>query len=618
YEYLRYIDDPKSYPEGKQYGEKLLFLMRAFAEKKEYGFNRTLETGERLSRWVDIIDELLDTPAMTPDIFCNLISFVRGDCEFINSLDIENDTYWWSNWRIVANAGFFKGTEYFPEFNTYREFREKAEENIKYCMALLYNADMSFKEAGPAYALWCAELFCDCAEMAEMNGHPMCAELKEKLKYAARFAMESFYPDGYDTNIGDSNYINKLGSFKRLADFLDDDALTAYASGGREGSPGYLSSFYSDVNSAFMRNSWDPSETVYVSFLNNPYDGHAHPDSNQVLMYAYGKPLLVDSGRYSYSSYNDIYNRLRTAAAHNTIEVVGMPLAPHSAAAKPFTYHISNKVFEFNTSVQTGYEGITHTRNVLFMYDGYAIVTDYVEGAENQQYRQNWHFMPSADAKADGGRVQTAFNGKANITIVSTGAKSEILDGYHSANYGLAARSSYASYLKTGKAVKLDTVLYPQRAGEEPTELEAAELESGVDQSAVRLSGALNGIYYVRNTSSSDGSFADGTDSYSTDAKLFYAEGGRIILAHGKSVIKNGKILLESPRAIPDISIVIKDGVMNIYGDSITAAENPEDAVKIKADGIRRVHINGNAAELLTVGRYIVSAEVIEKFAVKK
>ncbi|MGN0162777.1 MAG: heparinase II/III family protein, partial [Candidatus Ornithomonoglobus sp.] len=381
YEYLRYIADPEGYPEGEQYGEKLLFLMMAFAEKKEHGFNRTLETGERLSRWVDIIDALVDTPAMTPDIFCKLISFVRGDCRYINSLDIENDAYWWSNWRIVANTGFLKGTEYFPEFNTYREFREKAEANVEYCMELLYNADMSFKEAGPAYALWCAELFCDCAETAEQNGHPMRAEIKEKLKYAARFAMESFYPDGYDSNIGDSNYINKLGSFKRLADFLGDDALAAYASGGREGSPDYLSSYYSDANSAFMRNSWNPDNAVYVSFLNNPYDGHSHPDSNQTLMYAYGSPLLVDSGRYSYSSYNDIYNRLRTAAAHNTIEVVGMPLAPHSAAAKPFTYHISNKAFEFNTSVQTGYEGIAHTRNVLFMYDGYAIVTDHIESS---------------------------------------------------------------------------------------------------------------------------------------------------------------------------------------------------------------------------------------------
>ncbi|MGN0162991.1 MAG: hypothetical protein ACI4EA_05330, partial [Candidatus Ornithomonoglobus sp.] len=243
---------------------------------------------------------------------------------------------------------------------------------------------------------------------------------------------------------------------------------------------------------------------------------------------------------------------------------------------------------------------------------------DHIESSENHQYRQNWHFMPSANAKADGGKVQTAFNNQANITVVSAGVKAEILDGFHSANYGLAAVSSYASYLKTGKAVKLDTVLYPQRAGEEPPELEAINLESQAYQSAVKLSGALNGVYYVNHTGSSDGCFTDGRDIYKTDAKLFYAEGGRIMLADGKSVIKNGEVLLESPRAIPDISIEIKDSVMNIYGDSITVSANPEVAVKIKADGIRRVYINGNEAELLTVGRYIVSAEVTERFAVKK
>lgn len=545
YEYLRFISDPDSCPEGEKYGPKLLFLMNAFAEKKKYGFNRTLETGERLNRWVDIIDAMVDTPAMTPEIFYNLMSFVYGDCSFINGLDIENGAYWWSNWRIVANAGFFKGTEYFPELLSYKEHREKAESNVEYCMGLLYNEDMSFTEAGPAYAQWCAQLFGDCTRMAEINGRPMKPEFKEKLRGAARYAMESFYPDGYDTNIGDSNYANQMNSFKLLADYLDDEALKAYVSGGKEGNPGYLSRYYADGNVALMRNSWSPDEAVYVNFSNSPNDGHAHPDSNQLLMYAYGKPLIVDSGRYSYSSYNGIYASLRTAAAHNTLEAVGNTLANHSGAAHPFVYHESNDEFEFYSSEQTGYEGISHTRNVLFVKDGYVIVTDYAVGSDKKQkYRQNWHFMPSSNAFVNGNMAQTTFRNEANITIVNAQTAAELNDGYFSANYGLVAGSRYASFGRSGADVKLDTILYPQRAGVKAPQLSALDLapdENGI--SAVKFSGAVDAVYYVRNGAEGDGSFICDGKTYATDAKMLFIADGKVSIVGGSYVLEDNEII---------------------------------------------------------------------------
>ncbi len=604
YEYLQYIKNPDEYPMGEQYGEKLLFLMNAFAEKKSYGFNRTLETGERLNRWVDIIDALVDTPAMTPDIFYNLISFVWGDCNFINGLDIENGSYWWSNWRIVANAGFFKGTEYFPEFTDYAEFRKKAESNVEYCMDLLYNEDMSFTEAGMAYAQWCAELFSDCVRMAELNGRPMSAEFKERLRYAARFAMESFYPDGYDTNIGDSNYVDKKASFAALAELLDDAALKAYVSGGKTGDAGYLSSWYGDCGSAFMRNSWDPNETVYVSFINSPNDGHAHPDSNQLLMYAYGRPLLVDSGRYSYSSYNSIFSMLRTARAHNTIEAAGKTLGTHSEAAAPAAYHVSNKLFEFNSFVQNGYEGTAHTRNVLYLYDGYAIVSDYVDGETADEYRQNWHFMPASRAYADGDAARTAFRSGANITIVNAGGAAEIKDGYHSANYGLVADSKYASYARKGRTVKFDTVLYPTRSG--TAELKAYELAPGdVSKSAIRLEGAVDGIYYVKNTDKSDGVITNGTDSFATDAKLMYYSGGTTILCGGSMLSLNDERILEYSGEIPGIAVTVRDGAMYIYIGKTDTTNKSGGIIKIKNDGIDKVYINDAPAKTDVSDGYI-------------
>ena len=534
YEYLSYLENPAEYDAthpysdvypGEEFGPKLVELMDAFASQRAYGYTRTLETGERLNRWVDIVDALLETDVFDTrlDEFCNIISFMWGDCNYLAGLDISNGSYWWSNWRIVANAGFFKAVEYFPEFILHDTWREKVEYNVEYTFDLLYNDDYSFTEAGPSYAAWCVKLFGDCIKAADMSGNPMSAVFIEKVKYAARNALESYYPNGYDSNIGDSNYRDQMHYFEMLNDVFNqsDAVINSYVSGEDKGAE-YLTRYYDTVNSAYMRNSWNPDEAVYINFTNNPADGHYHPDSNQVLMYAYGAPLLVDSGRYSYSSTNSIYDTLRTAASHNTIEADGLTLGAHSASANAnaLTYKNTNDTFDFATSTRNGYTDVAHTRNVFFARSGFGIVTDYVEGTTSRAYRQNWHFMPSSNATVDGNVAKTAFYNAPDITLAVASADSaSIKSGYHSADYGLVAESEYASFEKTGTTVKFDTILYPDKANID-TAVSATDLAaSDTSKAAMEITiGGETSYYYVKNTDSSDGTFG----SYSTDAKMAY------------------------------------------------------------------------------------------------
>lgn len=602
YEYLSYLEDPEGYNEshpysdvypGEEFGPKLVELMSAFAKQMNYGYTRTLETGERLNRWVDIVDAFLGTDVFDNyiDEFYNIITFMWGDCNYLNGLSITDGSVWWSNWRIVANAGFFKATEFFPEFNDYASFRSKVEYNVEYTMNLLYNDDMSFTEAGPAYAQWCVQLFGDCAIMADKCGNPMSSTFITKLRYAARNALNSFYPDGYDSNVGDSNYRDKMPEFKRLAEFLNDPVLTAYVNGDGNYTEN-LTEFYDSVNSAYMRTSWDPDETTYVSFVNNPSDGHYHPDSNQVLMYAYGQPLLVDSGRYGYSSTNSIYNELRYASAHNTVEAVGVSMGTHANSAEKFSVWADNGEFSFGTSAQHGYSGVTHTRNVLFLKGlGFSVVTDYVTGSKSNTYRQNWHFMPSSNAVQDGNTITTDFYQKANIIVANADADASaaIRDGYFSADYGLVAASKYASFEKIGSEVKFGTVLYPVKSGE-TAEVAATELNTA-DNSSSAIQFSIDGseaYLYVRNTEAATGEFGN----YATDAKMAYVTDSSVALVNGTTVT-GANIEIESPVGLEDISVSLENGVLAISGDNLMANTDSERAIAIKAAGVNTVTLNG-------------------------
>ncbi len=629
YEYLSYLDDPEAYNEshpfsdkypGEEFGPKLVELMNAFATQMNYGWDRTLETGERLNRWVDIVDAFLATDVFDDhvDEFVNILSFMWGDCNYLNGLSISNGSVWWSNWRIVANAGFFKAVEFLPEFNTHDSFRSKVEYNVEYTMDLLNNDDMSFAEAGPAYAQWCVQLFGDCAIAAENAGNPMSSAFITRLRYATRSALASFFPDGYDSNVGDSNYRDQMRHFKRLADLLNDPVIDAYVNG--DGSyDENLVSFYDCVNSAYMRTSWDPDETTYVSFVNNPNDGHYHPDSNQVLMYAYGQPLLVDSGRYSYSSTNKIYDELRYASAHNTIESEGLTLAAHSSSAEKFSVWADNDMFSFGTTTQHGYPSTKHTRNVLFLKNanGATLVTDYVDGSKAKQtYRQNWHFMPSNNATVDGHTISTNFYEKANVDLYNADstAESEILPGYFSADYGLVANSQYASFKKTGTDVKFSTFIMPRKAGAETANLTVTDTVSNIHSSAVSVTDESTGenvMFYIKNTDSANGSFGD----YTTDAKMAFGAENLYGLANGSTLYKDDQEIISSPIELNSIGVEKKYDsdssiTYEITAEGLTPRTTGNNLVKLYAPDAEKVIFEGNEIEFVKDGDYIYAVGI--------
>ncbi|MDO4562376.1 MAG: DNRLRE domain-containing protein [Clostridia bacterium] len=610
WEYKKFLADPTGYPEGEAYGIKLLELMNAFATNMSAGYNRTLETGERLNRWVDVIYELVDSDIMTADIFCNLLNYMWGDCNYLNGLSITNGSVWWSNWRVVANAGFFKATEFLPEFSLYSTWRAKAESNLDWTFDNLYNSDYSFTEAGPAYAIWCTELYSDAAIMADMNQNPVNEEFLNKLKYTARYAMETMYPNGYDTNIGDSNYKDRMRVFTRLVNYFDNDEhLKAYTSGGTNGTPEYYSNYYTDANSAFFRNSYDPAKAVYLNFMNTTYDGHAHPDANQVVMYAYGKPLLVDSGRYGYSG-SEIYSALRAAYAHNTIEVEGASLAAHSSSGAPLEYTVANDIFDYTSSTQSGYSslGISHNRSVLFLRKGFAIISDTMNGASaSQTYRQNWHFLPSAHASADidTSSVSTAFANEANITVAST-AQPSVKSGYHSSDYGLAAQSEYASFTVSGTNAKIDTILYPFDGAADKS-VAAVDLASGDNtKSAVKfVVGGVESYYYSMHSDSANGVFGN----YSFNGQTAYVSPEEIAAVGGSILSGQEGSLIESSTLVPSIGVSFSGTSVAISGDSLEPSTE-QSAIKIYAPNAQSVTLNGVSVPFVRSGNYIYAAAV--------
>lgn len=94
-----------------------------------------------------------------------------------------------------------------------------------------------------------------------------------------------------------------------------------FATNGREGElPDYTSVALPYSGMATMRTSWD-KDAVWFFMESAPFGrGHQHEDKLNVLMFAYGKDVLADSGTYSYDT-SEMRKFILDTRAHNCATV---------------------------------------------------------------------------------------------------------------------------------------------------------------------------------------------------------------------------------------------------------------------------------------------------------
>ena len=170
-----------------------------------------------------------------------------------------------------------------------------------------------------------------------------------------------------------------------------------------------------------MRSGWQAKTATYLYFDLTPQAlGHAHNDATHFDLYAYGKPLLTDTGDYFLGW------GYRTAL-HNAVEVDGQQ-QERRAKAPMFPYEwLSCGGFDFADGAHGAYEhlGVTHRRKVVFVKPDYFVLCDLLTGKDRHKYEQFFHFAgptqgAPATARLDPATkaVSTQHDGTANVAVI--------------------------------------------------------------------------------------------------------------------------------------------------------------------------------------------------------
>ncbi|MDG1433552.1 MAG: alginate lyase family protein, partial [Saprospiraceae bacterium] len=140
--------------------------------------------------------------------------------------------------------------------------------------------------------------------------------------------------------------------------------------------------------------------------------GHAHCDTFNFVIYAQGKPWIIDSGTSTYNA-TSMRHQERSTSAHNTVEINGKE---QSEIWGSFRVADRAKVIiekETNNSVSAKHDGyanmnISHRRHFEF-HEKDIIIQDEILGSENIEKRSKAfiHFHPDRQIELDKNKIKT-------------------------------------------------------------------------------------------------------------------------------------------------------------------------------------------------------------------
>lgn len=350
----------------------------------------------------------------------------------------------------------------FPEFSDSSEWLDHALKIMQGEMEYQFYPDGAQKELTSHYHRVSLTQFDDLSELCKLAGHSPDNEINRGREKAWNYLARSMRPSGYAVLNNDSDLDdNRKNVIERSKEFKRQD-WRYIATQRAEGEPlkGPPSAVFPWAGQLISRSGWDVD--AHWSFFDaGPWGiSHQHNDKLHLSISAFGRDILVDSGRFRYIDDEWRKSYYLHSRSHNVILIDGQQQADDEPEAfEPWTEHEIHSEFDFaiqRTSPKL-FAGAVHTRAVVYLRAKYWIVFDRIQSTEQHRINPLWHFHPDCTVKADGVEILTIDPEKGNLRIkpITTinwkldlvqGQTSPEIQGWYSRKYNSNTPSTCAVY----------------------------------------------------------------------------------------------------------------------------------------------------------------------------
>lgn len=386
---------------------------------------RTIEAGLRVGTWIKSMGYMIDSPAVTDQVFEAFWSALVLHGEYLAACDRPFSIK--SNWGVLENSGLYAIGKLLEEEPAKYDFARLAKSRLLKQLRIQVMDDGVHWEQSPMYHNEVLLCFMEVLRIAGCYGDELPPQMEERVRrmaYANRIWQK---PDKSQPVTGDSDATDlrdvlticacwfrdpvlKSGGFERM----DFEGIWDYGIKARQ--------HYQDLDSAdpdetffwlqesgnwYLRSDWGEQADYLHVRSGSLGGGHGHFDKLHLDLTVGGEDFLIDPGRYTYVDGRE-RRELKGSRSHNSLlvdrndystcldawDVAGLPLPVNGSCCRKAPY----------TLIQCGHlgyigQGIFLNRRILAIGTKLILVMDEAYGAGTHTYEQNFHIPRSISLK---------------------------------------------------------------------------------------------------------------------------------------------------------------------------------------------------------------------------
>lgn len=397
------------------------------AKKSSTAMWRGLEVSFRAKTWARVFFDLWNTNLISPATRLLILSSLPDHAHYARNFHAQG------NWLTMEISGLATVASSWPEFKESKAWLDYAVQTMVASMKDQIYPDGVQTELTSSYhyvALINFKLF---ADICKKNNVALPEYYTRTLEDMYNYLARSIRPDGNGLLNNDADQVyNQEIIQKASAEYKRPDWLFI-AENGKAGTqpndgPSYLFPYAGQLIS---RSGFD-ADAQYSFFDIGPWGtGHQHNDKLHLSVFAYGRDLLVDGGRFAYrGEVADKFRKYATgSASHNVILVDGNgQAAGEKRTETPLAenYYSINKDFDYGAGIFDNFSGIegqfSHTRAMLYVRGKFWVVVDQLKTDHPRNIETLWHWHPQnkVDFDEKSGIVSTR-NERGNLQIIPVG-----------------------------------------------------------------------------------------------------------------------------------------------------------------------------------------------------
>jgi hypothetical protein len=351
-----------------------------------------------------------------------------------------------------------------------------------------------------------------------------------------------------------------------------------------------------------MRTGWD-RQSHYLNFDcgeiaagissgNIPSAAHGHADALSIEVSAYGVPMLVDPGFYTYNGSEKWHRYFRETKAHNTVVVDGCSQAEYRgrlkwshAPAVRLEHSMISTAFDCVEASHNGYlrlaQPVVHRRVVVFLKPDYWIIRDELWGEGEHQIDRYFHFAAGVEMTCERAGIDIHARsplGKnlavipvetEGIAVESKRGGSEPEDGWLAMSYGRKTQAPVVRCsTKAALPIALNTLLIPFRDDVPQVKVDASPLPGSNSVSeqgfVIEIGGKKDILFFSsRNHDSAMEFHSNGWLTNSRLSTVRLDQKGNIVscaMVAGSMLVVADSVLLQAGQKIPFAALSFQNG----------------------------------------------------------